>query len=255
MHRRRGRLGKHRQRQFRRGHVVAQVVTLLQLLDLPVLVSGDRERPAMQNLGEDGELTPFLRATVAPLRRQFVADANALQALLDPLLVVATLVIEQPQRVRRHPWIVQFFQPLRAHARQLLLEQLGSGRGDALDDAQQRLGIRRIGQALFAIASGHLQHVTICNGLHRALFACQTQLQHMPVGAGVGALGQQSYHVNHAEEPPPPSSVRFLRTPQRLWYRCSAAAIRARNHAATRNHSLSGMSLYLPTWNASFNSP
>jgi hypothetical protein len=58
-----------------------------------------------------------------------------------------------------------FLHPLAADAGEPEFDRLGLGAGDALDEAQQGLGIGDIGEVAFAVGGGQFQLVTICNWL------------------------------------------------------------------------------------------
>ncbi len=91
---------------------------------------------------------------------QLVPDHDALQARVDPLIAVAERAILLAHAVGGKLRILHLLQAFAPDLGQPLFERLGLGAGNALDDAQQRLLIGCVGQALLAVRRFHFQLLT-----------------------------------------------------------------------------------------------
>ena len=87
-----GRLRQHIQHQLQRGHVITEVF-LFEPFQVFVL-AGRHPRPCTGDLiGEDGVLHALLNAAGIPFVRQFLADLDGLQPLVDPFAGIALFEI------------------------------------------------------------------------------------------------------------------------------------------------------------------
>ena len=73
------------------------------------------------------------------------------------------------------------------------------GGRDGLDEAEELLGVRHVGEAMLAVSSGHFQTVTICNGfisLVREAF-----FHDSPIDLRIGTFGEHGNDIDDGEIP------------------------------------------------------
>ena len=75
--------------------------------------------------------------------------------------------------------IRHFLHPLVADTGEPELDRFGLGAGNALDEAQQGLGIGDIGESLLAVLRQHFQLVTICYQF--TSLSSQAAFEHLPI--------------------------------------------------------------------------
>ena len=86
-----------------------------------------------------------------PFIRQFLADLDGLQPLVDPFTSIAFLEVRFQSSLDGQLWVNGFFNALPSNLCQPQLERFRFGRGNRLDDSENLLGVGHIGQTLFAI--------------------------------------------------------------------------------------------------------
>ena len=145
--------------QKRSHHVVAQVF-LSKALVLLVFLGGFVGPGFVNHVGQKGELWPFLQAVLFPLVGQLLADLDALEPLVDPVVCVAQALVVAHGLLDAQLWVLQLVQALAAHFGQPQLEGFGPLAGDGLDEPQDLLGVGHIGQVFFAISSRQFQLVS-----------------------------------------------------------------------------------------------
>lgn len=95
-----------------------------------------------------------LNSAFLPSAGQFVTDGNATDALFDPIVGVAFVLIEFPHPLLGKLWILDFLDALVSDLRQPAFERFGLGAGDGLDDAESGFGVDRISLVPFSVSGG-----------------------------------------------------------------------------------------------------
>ena len=98
---------------------------------------------------------PFLDVVRGPVVGEFVAGFLPGHALLNPLVAAAMFLPGDAGAFESAGGVGHFLHPLVADFGQPEFDRLGLGAGNALDEAQQGLGIGDVGEALFPVSRRH----------------------------------------------------------------------------------------------------
>ena len=123
----------------------------------------------MDEVGENGVFIAFLDVVRGPVVGEFVAGFLPGHALLNPLVAAAMFLPGGTGAFEGAGGVGHFLHPLVADLGQPEFDRLGLGAGNALDEAQQSLGIGDIREVAFAIGGFQFQLVTIYNQLRSLL--------------------------------------------------------------------------------------
>lgn len=197
-----GGLGQHGQNELDVGHVVAEIIPL-QALNLLVFVDLQLKGALHDFVGQDGIFKAGPRAPLLPLIGQALADGDAPQPFVDPLLGIALLLKEVLHARHGEFGVFDLVDPLLADPGQPAFERLDLGRGNGLDDPEHGLGVGAIGEPHLAIRGSHLQPYDFFVRFSRT-FASQLLLQIGPITLGDTALGQ---HLNDIDNGKPPFAL------------------------------------------------
>ena len=149
--------------------------------------------------GEDGEFFLFFHATFLPFVGQLIADGDAAQALLDPFLRVAFLLVDLPHSLGGKFGVFDFLQTLVADLGQPEFEWLGFRRRDGLDKAEESLCVGSADGANFPIRSRHGYQGTICHPVGIKGRIALSQL--LDVVFNIGSAGEEFDDVVDREIP------------------------------------------------------
>ena len=156
----------------------------------------------MDEVGEDGVFIAFLDVVRGPIVGEFVAGFLPGHALLNPLVAAAMLLPGGAGAFEGTGGVGHFLHPLVADAGEPEFDRLGLGAGNALDEAQEGLGIGDVGEAHFTVVGGQFEPVTICHQLTSLFVQALSEL--VPVFSGglvIGLLGEYLDDVHDGEEP------------------------------------------------------
>ena len=161
---------------------------------------GGHAGPGLCDLvGEDGVFPALLHAPRLPFGGELVADADGEDALVDPVGVIALLLIGLQCPVDGLFRVDGLLNALTANLCQPTLEGLCLGRRDGLDDAQDALGIGGLHLSLLAVRGEHLNRGTNCTPVACKLFV---PLAHFfEIIRGIGAVRQHRHHIHYGEIP------------------------------------------------------
>ncbi len=119
----------------------------------------------------------------------------------DPGVAVAEALVFLAQALGGQRGIFHLLEALSPDAGQPLLEWLGFGARNRLDDAQQGLRVSAIGLTELAVRRAEFQLHDFCVRFGKSLILCQFALEVTPVVTRDLGIGQEADHVNHAVEP------------------------------------------------------
>ena len=165
---------------------------------------GGHAGPGLCDLvGEDGVFPALLHAPRLPFGGELVADADGEDALVDPVGIIALLLVGLQRPVDGLLRVDGLLDALPADLCQPTLEGLCLGRRDGLDDAQKLFRAGNVRQTHLSVCCPHFQLLTICKQFTCALLF-QTFFQNCPIGAGVSCrwlIGQNGDHIHYGEIP------------------------------------------------------
>ena len=161
---------------------------------------GGHAGPGLCDLvGEDGVFPALLHAPRLPFGGELVADADGEDALVDPVGIIALLLVGLQRPVDGLFRVDGLLDALPAYGGEPEPEGFCLRRGDRLDDAQDLFRIGGKHLSLFACGAGHFYLGTICPQVACELFV---PLAHFfEIIRGIGAVRQHRHHIHHGEIP------------------------------------------------------
>ena len=161
---------------------------------------GGHAGPGLCDLvGEDGVFPALLHAPRLPFGGELVADADREDALVDPVGIIALLLVGLQCPVDGLLRVDGLLDALTSNGGEPEPEGFSLGRGDGLDDAQDALGIGGLHLSLLAVRGEHLNRGTNCTPVGRQLRIAGAHL--LDVLLGIGAFRQNRHNVLHGEIP------------------------------------------------------
>ena len=108
----------------------------------------------MDEVGKNGVFLALFDIVIGPVVGEFIAGFLPGHALLDPLVAAAMFLPSGAGAFERKRGIGHFLHPLVADFGEPELDRFGFRAWNALDEAQQGLGIGNVGKVAFAVGGG-----------------------------------------------------------------------------------------------------